>query len=96
MTTPSIDAHVRLDTHPTHPSAVTATLTGTRHRTAHALLATRGFETIDDHTLVLARIDYEEPYWAHKAAQTLIAEGITTEVTSRLHEAINDEWTWAN
>ncbi|MFD5128942.1 DUF317 domain-containing protein [Streptomyces olindensis] len=96
MTTPSIDAHVRLDTHPTHPSAVTATLTGTRHRTAHALLTTRGFETIDEHTLVLARIDHEEPYWAHQAAQALTAEGITTEITPRLREAINEEWTWAN
>ncbi|MER6714594.1 hypothetical protein [Streptomyces sp. NPDC000877] len=96
MTTPSIDAHVRLDTHPAHPSAVTATLTGTRHRTAHALLTTRGFETIDEHTLVLARIDHEEPYWAHQAAQALTAEGITTEITPRLREAINEEWTWAN
>ncbi|MFG2707403.1 DUF317 domain-containing protein [Streptomyces sp. NPDC048386] len=96
MTTPAIDAHVRLDTHPSHPSAVTATLTGTRHRTAHALLTTRGFETIDEHTLVLARIDHEEPHWAHKATQALAAEGITTEITPRLREAINEEWTWAN
>ncbi|MFI9549848.1 hypothetical protein ACIHAR_39100 [Streptomyces sp. NPDC052016] len=63
MTAPSIDAYVRLDTHLAHPSAVTATLTGTQHRTAHALLTTRGFETIDEHTLVLARIDHEESQW---------------------------------
>jgi hypothetical protein len=85
--------HVVIDP---YPSAVTATLTGTRHRTAHALLTTRGFETIDEHTLVLARIDHEEPYWANKAAQALTAEGITTEITPRLREAINEEWTWAN
>ncbi|NGO45118.1 DUF317 domain-containing protein [Streptomyces ureilyticus] len=96
MTIPAIDAHVRLDTHPAHSSAVTATLTGTRHRTAHALLAARGFEAVDEHTLVLARIDHEEPYWAKKAAQALTGEGITTEITPRLREAIDEEWTWAN
>lgn len=96
MTTPVIDAHVRLDTHPAHSSAVTATLAGTRHRTAHALLAARGFEAVDEHTLVLARIDHEESYWAENAAQALTVEGITTEITPRLREAIDEEWTWAN
>ncbi|MEU9246949.1 DUF317 domain-containing protein [Streptomyces sp. NPDC048385] len=96
MTTPAIDAHVRLDTHPAHSSAVTATLAGTRHRTAQALLAARGFEAVDEHTLVLARIDHEEPYWAENAAQALTAEGITTEITPRLREAIDEEWSWAN
>lgn len=96
MTPRPIDAHVRLDIHPAHTSAVTATLTGTRHRTAHALLTARGFETVDEHTLVLARIDHEEPYWANKAAQALTAEGITTDITSSLREAIDEDWTWAN
>jgi hypothetical protein len=96
LTDPAIDAHVRLDTHPSHSSAVAATLTGTRHRTAHALLAARGFEPVADRTLVLARIDHEEPYWAEKAAQALAAEGITTEITPQLREAIAEEWTWAN
>ncbi|WP_228039857.1 DUF317 domain-containing protein [Streptomyces chromofuscus] len=75
---------------------MTAILTGTRHRTAHALLTARGFEAADEHTLVLARIDHEEPYWAKKAAQALTAEGITTEITPRLREAIDEEWTGAN
>ncbi|AVH55704.1 MULTISPECIES: DUF317 domain-containing protein [Streptomyces] len=96
MTPRPIDAHVRLDIHPAHTSAVTATLTGTRHRTAHALLTARGFETVDEHTLALARIDHEEPYWANKAAQALTAEGITTDITSSLREAIDEDWTWAN
>ncbi|MDW4909175.1 DUF317 domain-containing protein [Streptomyces sp. ADMS] len=91
-----IDAHVRFDTHPAHASAVTATLTGTHHRAAQALLAARGFENLDDHTMVLARIDHEEPYWAHQATHALHAEGITTEITPRLREAIGEEWTWAN
>ncbi|MDX3855631.1 hypothetical protein [Streptomyces sp. AK02-01A] len=33
--TPTIDAHVRFDTHPTHPNAVTAVLTGAQARVAH-------------------------------------------------------------
>ncbi|MGW0651928.1 hypothetical protein ACWD4T_24460 [Streptomyces umbrinus] len=95
MTTPAIDAHVRLDTHPAHSSAVAATLAGTRHRTAHALLAARGFEAADEHTLVLARIDHEKPYWAENAAHALTVEGITTEIAPR-REAIDEAWTWAN
>ncbi|MER6355300.1 hypothetical protein ABT186_26655 [Streptomyces sp. NPDC001634] len=62
MTTPSIDAHVRLDTHPAHPSAVTATLTGTRQDLARGLLTTCGFDPLDDRTMVMARIDREEPF----------------------------------
>ncbi|MFB6944638.1 MULTISPECIES: hypothetical protein [unclassified Streptomyces] len=31
-------------------------------------------------SLVLARIDHEEPYWAEKAAQQLTADGITVEI----------------
>lgn len=75
---------------------MTATLTGTHHRAAQALLAARGFENLDDHTMVLARIDHEEPYWAHQATHALHAEGITTEITPRLRKAIDEEWTWAN
>jgi hypothetical protein len=95
LTTPSIDAHVRLDIHPTHPSAVVATVTGTARHVAHAHLSVRGFETVNEHTLVLARIDHEEPYWAERAAQALTAEGITTEITPGLRDAIDEEWTWA-
>ncbi|WP_327745482.1 DUF317 domain-containing protein [Streptomyces europaeiscabiei] len=96
MSDHSIDAHVRFDTHLAHTSAVTATLTGTHHRAAQAILAARGFENLDDHTMVLARIDHEEPYWAHQATHALHAEGITTEITPRLRETIDEEWTWAN
>ncbi|WP_215449415.1 DUF317 domain-containing protein [Streptomyces sp. ATCC 21386] len=96
MSDHSIEAHARFDTHPAHTSAVTATLTGTHHRAARALLAARGFEPLDEHTMVLARIDHEEPYWAHQATHALHAEGITTEITPRLREAIDEEWTWAN
>ncbi|MEV8426810.1 DUF317 domain-containing protein [Streptomyces niveus] len=96
MTTPSVDAHVRLDTHPTHPSAVTATLTGAQAHIAHVGLEAAGWHVATTNILVLARIDHEEPYWAEKAARQLRADGITVEITPRLREAIDEEWTWAN
>lgn len=96
VTAPSIDAHVRLDTHPAHSSAVTATLTGTRQDLARGLLTAHGFENLDDRTLVMARIDREEPHWAEKATQALASEGVATEITDRLREAMDEEWAWAN
>jgi hypothetical protein len=96
VTSPSADAYVRLDTHPTHTSAVTATITGPGQESARAALTTHGFEILDEDTLVMARIDHEEPHWAEKAAQALTTDGFTTEITPRLREAIDEEWTWAN
>ncbi|CAM5302041.1 DUF317 domain-containing protein [Streptomyces fumanus] len=97
MSTPSrIDAHVRLDTHPRHPSAVVATVTGTDRHIAHAHLTVRGFDPVTEHTLVMARIDREEPYWAERAAQDLTALHITVAITPGLREAIDDDWTWPN
>ncbi|EST31656.1 DUF317 domain-containing protein [Streptomyces niveus] len=96
MTKPSVDAHVRLDTHPTHPSAVTATLTGTQAHIPHVGLEADGWHATADNFLVLARIDHEEPYWAEKAARRLAADGITVEITHQLRDAIDEEWTWAN
>lgn len=94
--TPTIDAHVRLDTHPTHPSAVTAVLTGTQAHVAHLSLEAADWTVIADSVLVLVRIDQEEPYWAKDAAKHLSAGGITVEITPRLQEAMDEEWTWAN
>ncbi|MEW1794617.1 DUF317 domain-containing protein [Streptomyces niveus] len=96
MTTPPVDAHVRLDTHPTHPSAVTATLTGTQAHIPHVGLEAAGWHVAAENVLVLARIDHEEPYWAEQAARQLVADGVTVEITPQLREAINEEWTWAN
>ncbi|MFJ2847485.1 DUF317 domain-containing protein [Streptomyces griseofuscus] len=75
---------------------MTATITGPGQGRARALLTARGFEAPGEDTLVMARIDHEEPYWAEKAAQALTADGFTTEITPRLREAIDEEWTWAN
>lgn len=96
MTTPAIDAHVRLDTHPTHPSAVTAILTGPQAHMPHLGLEAADWHVVAENTLVLARIDHEEPYWAEKAAQQLAADGIAVEITPRLRKAIDEKWTWAD
>ncbi|MFD4786539.1 DUF317 domain-containing protein [Streptomyces sp. NPDC058459] len=93
---PPIDAHVRLDTHPTHPSAVQAVLTGTQARVALLALEAAGWTVAATNVLVLSRIDHEEPYWANDAAKHLTAEGIPVEITPQLQEAIDEEWTWPN
>lgn len=59
MTAP-IDAHVYLDTHPTHPSAVTASLTGAQAHVAHLGLEAADWTVVADNVLVLVRIDHEE------------------------------------
>lgn len=92
--TPAIDAHVRLDIHPTHPSAVQAVLTGAQARVALMALEAADWSVAATGVLVLSRIDHEEPYWADDAAKHLTAEGITVEITPRLQEAIDEEWTW--
>ncbi len=58
--TPAIDAHVRLDTHPTHPSAVQAVLTGSQAHVALMALEAADWSAAADNILVLARIDHEE------------------------------------
>lgn len=93
---PPIDAHVRLDTHPTHPSAVIAVLTGSQAHVTHTGLEAAGWTVVAENVLVLVRIDHEEPYWAKDAATHLAAEGTTVEITPRLQEAMDEEWTWAS
>ncbi|MFF8022144.1 DUF317 domain-containing protein [Streptomyces sp. NPDC007896] len=93
---PPIDAHVRLDTHPTHPSAVIAVLTGSQASITHTGLEAAGWTVVAENVLVLVRIDHEEPYWAKDAATHLAAEGTTVEITPRLQEAMDEEWTWAS
>ncbi|AXG80747.1 DUF317 domain-containing protein [Streptomyces paludis] len=94
--TPAIDAHVRLHTHPTHASAVTAVLTGTHAHVALTALEAADWTVTATNVLVLARIDHEEPYWAEDAAKHLIAEGIIVEITPRLRKAMDEEWAWPN
>ncbi|MFI1185777.1 DUF317 domain-containing protein [Streptomyces californicus] len=96
MTPTAPHARVRLDTHPTHASAVIATVTAPDTAQVVASLEADAWHTVAENTLVLVRIDREEPYWAQKAADRLAAEGITVDITPRLQEAIDEEWTWAN
>ncbi|MFF7413351.1 DUF317 domain-containing protein [Streptomyces lydicus] len=95
MTPLPIDAHVRLDAHPTHRSAVIATLTGPQAHIPHVGLEAANWSVLAKNTLVLARIDHDEPYWAAKAARELIAEGVTVEIMPRLRDAIDGEWALA-
>ncbi|MCX4480275.1 hypothetical protein OOK44_28125 [Streptomyces cellulosae] len=57
---PALDAHIRLDTHPTHPSAVQAHVTGSQARVALMALEAADFSAAATNVLVLARIDHEE------------------------------------
>lgn len=92
------EAHIHLARHPDHSSAVTATLTGpesSRHL-AETALCDRGFRWVDLKTLVLARIDHDEPYYADQAARALRDEGATVEIAPSLQEEIDTEWTYGN
>ncbi|MYT96641.1 MULTISPECIES: DUF317 domain-containing protein [unclassified Streptomyces] len=93
-TTP--DAHVHLALHPQHPSAVVATLTGNTLHTARATLASEGFRPVNDDTMLLVRIDHEEPYYANITANLLRDAGIPVDITDQLQEEIDTEWTWAS
>ncbi|MEU3412514.1 hypothetical protein ABZ760_14845 [Streptomyces sp. NPDC006658] len=92
VTEPALDAHVCLDTYPTLPSAVIAIVTGSQAHIAVTALEADGWETATDITLVLARIDHEEPYWANQTARQLNDAGITIEISGPLRKAIDEEW----
>lgn len=96
MTSPAPDARVRLDIHPTHASAVIATVAGPGTAEVVAVLEADAWHTVAEATLVLVRIDREEPYWAQRTADRLTADGVTVDVTPRLQNAIDEEWTWAD
>ncbi|MFC8639831.1 hypothetical protein ACWGNY_21815 [[Kitasatospora] papulosa] len=96
MPHPEADPHIRLDLYQDRSSAVTATITGTPTRTIYALLTIHGFESLDEQTMVMARIDREEPHYAEQAARALRAENITVDITPELRDEIDTEWTWAN
>ncbi|MEU3188393.1 DUF317 domain-containing protein [Streptomyces sp. NPDC006923] len=96
MSHPVTNVQVHLAQHPDHTSAVTATLTGADTYLARALLTTHGFRQADTRTMILVRIDHEEPYYTDRAAHALRQDGITVEIDPGLQEAIDTEWTWAN
>ncbi|MFD9075857.1 DUF317 domain-containing protein, partial [Streptomyces lasiicapitis] len=49
-----------------------------------------------DDTMLLVRIDHEEPYYANITAILLRGAGITVDITDHLQEEIDTEWTWAD
>lgn len=92
------EAHISLTLHPDHSSAVTATLAGpeSSRNAARTALSNRGFHWLDLKTLVLARIDHEEPYYADQAARALRDVGATVEIAPSLQKEIDTEWTYGN
>ncbi|MFF6843434.1 DUF317 domain-containing protein [Streptomyces tanashiensis] len=90
------DAHIRFTLHPDHQPAVIATTTCPTADAARSHLHDHGFRSTGPTTMVLARIDREEPHYTAKAAEQLQRHGFTTEVDPALQEEIDTEWTWAN
>ncbi|WP_328490167.1 hypothetical protein [Streptomyces zaomyceticus] len=90
------DAHIRFTLHPDLHPAVIATTYGPTSDAARSHLHDLGFRSTGPTTMVLARIDREEPYYAGLAAEQLRRYGFTTEITPALQEEIDTEWTWAN
>ncbi|WP_282698142.1 DUF317 domain-containing protein [Streptomyces sp. CC208A] len=90
------DAHVRFSLHPDHHPAVIATTTGPTADAARSHLHDAGFRSTSPTTMVLARVDREEPHYAVKTAERLRQLGFTTEIEPALQEEIDTEWTWAN
>ncbi|MFF9016563.1 DUF317 domain-containing protein [Streptomyces sp. NPDC014870] len=90
------DAHIRFSLHPDHPPAVVATTSGPTSDAARSHLHDLGFRSTGPTTMVLARIDREEPHYSAKAAQLLQQYGFSIEVDPTLQEEIDTEWTWAN
>ncbi|MFI6289316.1 DUF317 domain-containing protein [Streptomyces sp. NPDC051018] len=99
MPHPEPAAHAHLALHPTHGPAVTATLTGPENASAREILLTHGFRdtpTGTGATMVLARIDREEPYYAARAAKDLTRNDHRTTIEPALQEEIDTEWTWGD
>ncbi|MER7540390.1 DUF317 domain-containing protein [Streptomyces sp. NPDC097704] len=92
----SADAHVHFALHPDHHPAVIATTTGPTADAARSHLHDHGFRSTGPTTMVLARIDLEEPHYTAQAAEQLQQLGFTTEIDPALQEEIDTEWTWAN
>ncbi|MEU6314741.1 DUF317 domain-containing protein [Streptomyces sp. NPDC047014] len=96
MTYAPADAHVSFTLHPDHHPSVLATTSGTTSDAARSHLHDAGFRSTGPDTMVLARIDREEPYYTDRAAADLIRYGFTVDISPDLQEEIDTEWTWAD
>ncbi|MFC9581596.1 DUF317 domain-containing protein [Streptomyces yangpuensis] len=90
------DAHVSFTLHPDHHPGVLATTSGPTSDAARSHLHDFGFRSTGPDTMVLARIDREEPYYADRAANELARYGCTVDITPALQEEIDTEWAWAD
>ncbi|WP_411574821.1 DUF317 domain-containing protein [Streptomyces fradiae] len=86
------DAHIQFTLHPDHHPAVTATTTGPTADAARSHLHDHGFRSTGPTTMVLARIDREEPYHTAWASEQLQRYGFTTEIEPALQEEIDTDW----
>ncbi|GAA3389113.1 DUF317 domain-containing protein [Streptomyces roseoviridis] len=90
------DAHIHFALHPDHHSGVIATTSGPTADAARSHLQDLGWRSTSPTTMVLARIDREEPYYAATAAEQLHRYGFTVDIAPDLQEEIDTEWTWGN
>ncbi|MCX5302887.1 DUF317 domain-containing protein [Streptomyces sp. NBC_00160] len=90
------DAHVSFTLHPDHHPGVLATTSGPTSDAARSHLHDLGFRSTGPDTMVLARIDREEPYYADRSAKELTRYGFTVDIAPALQEEIDTEWTWAD
>ncbi|BAU87989.1 hypothetical protein SLA_7123 [Streptomyces laurentii] len=90
------DAHIHFALHSDHHPGVIATATGPTADAARSHLHDLGFRSTSPTTMVLARIDREEPHYTARAAEQLQRYGFTTNIASDLQEEIDTEWEWGN
>ncbi|MFE5298101.1 DUF317 domain-containing protein [Streptomyces sp. NPDC056632] len=90
------DAHIHFALHPDHHPGVIATTSGPTADAARSHLHDLGWRSTSPTSMVLARIDREEPYYTTMAAELLQSHGFTTEIGPALQEKIDTEWTWGN
>ncbi|MFE5518455.1 hypothetical protein ACFQ9Q_12125 [Streptomyces virginiae] len=90
------DAHVSFTLHPDHHPGVLATISGPTSDTARSHMHALGFQSTGPNTMVLARIDREEPYYAARSANELARYGFTVDIAPALQEEIDTEWTWVD
>ncbi|WP_338492080.1 DUF317 domain-containing protein [Streptomyces sp. SJL17-4] len=92
------DAHIHFslhpDHHPDHHPGVIATTSGPTADAARSHLHDLGWHSTNPTTMVLARIDHEEPYYTTTATELLQRYGFTTEIDPAPQAEIDAEWVW--
>ncbi|WP_121831801.1 DUF317 domain-containing protein [Streptomyces sp. S1] len=90
------NAHIHFALHPDHHPGVIATTSGPTADAARSHLHDLGWRSTSPTTMVLARIDRDEPHYAGIAAEQLKRYGFTVDITPGLQDEINTEWEWSN